>query len=97
MSDCGCGMRLLRSSINSDDLTNKIWDEIAYRIKQNKGKPGDLGGGNHFLDALLPYDEDQLYFLVHTGSRKESGGRDTCMTPFLFFTKEEWEKKGHGL
>jgi len=73
LSDCGCGMRLLRSSINSDDLTNKTWDEIAYRIKQNKGRLGDLGGGNHFLDALLPYDEEQLYFLVHTGSRKESG------------------------
>ncbi len=34
---------------------------------------GDLGGGNHFLDALLPYDEDTLYFLIHTRSRNESG------------------------
>jgi RNA-splicing ligase RtcB len=73
LSDCGCGMRLLRSGLASAELTRDLWDEVASRIKRNKGKLGDLGGGNHFLDALLPYDEDTLYFLVHTGSRLESG------------------------
>ncbi len=72
LGDCGCGMRLLRSSMPSGELTLEAWDEIADRLKQNKGKLGDLGGGNHFLDALLPYDEDILYFLIHTGSRHES-------------------------
>ncbi len=73
LSDCGCGMRLLRSQMGSAELTQEIWDEVALRLQQNKGHLGDLGGGNHFLDALLPYDEDTLYFLVHTGSRQESG------------------------
>jgi len=73
LSDCGCGMRLLRSNMVLAELTQDVWDEVALRIKLNKGQLGDLGGGNHFLDALLPYDEDTLYFLVHTGSRLESG------------------------
>ena len=53
--------------------TQALWDETADRIRQNKGRLGDLGGGNHFLDALLPYGNDHLYFLIHTGSRQESG------------------------
>ncbi len=73
LSDCGCGMRLVRSELRPEDLTPELWDEVARRIQKNKGGLGDLGGGNHFLDALLPYDEDRLHFLIHTGSRKESG------------------------
>ena len=80
LSDCGCGMRLLRSEIKSADLTGDLWDEVAMRVKQNAGGLGDLGGGNHFLDALLPYDEDVLYFLIHTGSRLESGIVDEFVT-----------------
>jgi len=63
-SDCGCGMRLLKSQMGAAELTQAIWNEVALRLQQNKGQLGDLGGGNHFLDALLPYDEDTLYFLV---------------------------------
>ncbi len=33
---------------------------------------GDLGSGNHFLDALVSLQDGCLYFLIHTGSRKES-------------------------
>lgn len=73
VSDCGCGMRLLKSHIQSDELSREVWDEIALRIRQGKGGLGNLGGGNHFLDALLPYDEDTVFFLIHTGSRQESG------------------------
>ncbi len=73
LSDCGCGMRLIKSNISPSDLDQQRWDELANRIKANKGKLGDLGGGNHFLDALEPYDEDFIYFLIHTGSRNESG------------------------
>ncbi len=73
LSDCGCGMRLVKSTMRPEDLTRDLWDEIANRIRKNKGGLGDLGGGNHFLDALLPYSSDDLHFLIHTGSRHESG------------------------
>ena len=71
VSDVGCGMRLLRSNLDGINLAQ--WNEVANILKANKGKIGDLGGGNHFLDALLPYSEDRIHFLIHTGSRKESG------------------------
>ncbi len=45
---------------------------IYYDLKANKNKLGDLGSGNHFLDALESYDDDYVYFLIHTGSRNES-------------------------
>ncbi len=73
VSDCGCGMRLMQSTIRQDDLTQETWDQIVSTLQANKGGLGDLGGGNHFIDALLPYDSDELCFLVHTGSRDESG------------------------
>ena len=101
LSDCGCGMRLLKSSIKSNELTQELWDRIAYDIQANKGGLGDLGGGNHFLDALLPYDEDNIYFLVHTGSRKESGLVDEYIDQPAKFNKEftrvvEWAKDNRG-
>jgi hypothetical protein len=73
VSDCGCGMRLLRSAASRKDLTQSRWDELARVLQRNKGQLGDLGSGNHFLDALEPYDSETLYFLIHTGSRDESG------------------------
>ena len=73
VSDCGCGMRLLRSSVTAKDLDQERWDEVADGLRSNKGELGDLGGGNHFLDALVPYDDGPLHFLIHTGSRNESG------------------------
>jgi RNA-splicing ligase RtcB len=76
ISDCGCGMRLLKSNIDKKDLTKDKWDRLAERLRANKGALGDLGGGNHFLDALLPYGDEPLYFLIHTGSRNESGHVD---------------------
>ena len=76
VSDCGCGMRLMRSSLTADDLTSSRWDELADRLRANKGRLGDLGGGNHFLDAIQPYDDGPVHFLIHTGSRDESGHVD---------------------
>jgi RNA-splicing ligase RtcB len=76
VSDCGCGMRLICSSLSSKDLDLQRWDRLADRLRANKDQLGDLGGGNHFLDALEPYDEGPLHFLVHTGSRSESGHVD---------------------
>jgi hypothetical protein len=79
VSDCGCGMRLLKSSVPVGDLDLPRWDQLASRLQANKGGLGDLGGGNHFLDALAPYDDGPLYFLIHTGSRNESGHVDNLV------------------
>jgi hypothetical protein len=73
ISDCGCGMRLLGSGISIDDFSVRAWNDIANSIRSQKDKLGDLGGGNHFLDALLPYSTSYIHFLIHTGSRAESG------------------------
>src|SRR5215208_2164263 len=73
VSDCGCGMRLLRVDADPAALTPARWNAVADRLRANKGGLGDLGGGNHFLDALAAYGDDRLYFLIHTGSRSESG------------------------
>jgi RNA-splicing ligase RtcB len=72
ISDCGCGMLMCEASLSRDDFKREDWDKIYYEIKSNKGKLGDLGSGNHFLDALESYTDNSLYFLIHTGSRNES-------------------------
>lgn len=79
VSDCGCGMRLLRSSIPPADLSLDLWNKVAESIRASKGALGDLGGGNHFLDALIPYEDGPLFFLIHTGSRNESGHVDSLI------------------
>jgi hypothetical protein len=85
VSDCGCGMRLLRSSVQASDLDVSGWNRVAESLRANKDDLGDLGGGNHFLDALAPYDDGPLYFLIHAGSRNESGHVDNLIdTPDKF-------------
>lgn len=69
-------MRLLRSEMSAAEFDRARWDRVADRLRANKGGLGDLGGGNHFLDALEPYDDGPLHFLIHTGSRNESGHVD---------------------
>jgi len=81
-------MRLLRSSLNEHDLTQSLWDDLAASLRSNKGQLGDLGGGNHFLDALLPYLDNHLYFLIHTGSRMESGLVDHLVDNEVAFDSE---------
>jgi RNA-splicing ligase RtcB len=76
VSDCGCGMRLLRSSVQPKDLDLTRWNQVADSLRSSKGGLGDLGGGNHFLDAIAPDDDGPLHFLIHTGSRNESGHVD---------------------
>jgi len=76
VSDCGCGMRLLRSSVQPKDLDLTRWNQVVDSLRSNKGGLGDLGGGNHFLDAIAPYDDGPLHSLIHTGSRNESGHVD---------------------
>jgi hypothetical protein len=88
VSDCGCGMRLLQSHLSPDDLTVSAWDAVADILRQNRGRLGDLGGGNHFLDALAPYSNDPLHLLIHTGSRAESGLVDAFVDNPVTFDKE---------
>lgn len=88
VSDCGCGMRLLRSELKPSELDRTRWDRVANRLRSNKGGLGDLGGGNHFLDALEPYDEGPLHFLIHTGSRNESGHVDAFVDQADRFDRE---------
>jgi RNA-splicing ligase RtcB len=73
VSDCGCGMRLVRSGLSPAEIGPGVWNAIADNLRRQKGGLGDLGGGNHFLDALAPYGDDRLHLLIHTGSRLESG------------------------
>jgi RNA-splicing ligase RtcB len=87
VSDCGCGMRLLRSSVPVKDLDRARWNSVADHLRANKGSLGDLGGGNHFLDALAPYTDGPLYFLIHTGSRNESGHVDALIDRPAIFDK----------
>jgi hypothetical protein len=88
VSDCGCGMRLLRSRLRPTDLTTAAWNDIANALRGNKGGLGDLGGGNHFLDALEPYSDDRLHLLIHTGSRAESGHVDALVDSPAAFDAE---------
>ena len=88
VSDCGCGMRLVRSTLTSAEVTQQRWDELADRLRANKGRLGDLGGGNHFLDALAPYDDGPAHFLVHAGSRDESGHVDALIGEPTKFDRE---------
>lgn len=88
VSDCGCGMRFLKSSIQATDLDLGRWNQLADQLRSNKGGLGDLGGGNHFLDAVAPYDDGPLYFLIHTGSRSESGHVDGLIDAPEAFDKE---------
>jgi RNA-splicing ligase RtcB len=81
-------MRLLRSSVSPADLDLAPWNELADRLRANKGRLGDLGGGNHFLDALAPYDDGPLHFLIHTGSRSESGHVDALTESPSEFDRE---------
>src|ERR1700761_2451997 len=46
LTDCGWGMRLLRSSVSIEDLDPKSWNAVADELRANKGGLGDLGGGN---------------------------------------------------
>ncbi len=88
VSDCGCGMRLLASALPPAALTREAWEAVAARLRASAGGLGDLGGGNHFLDALAPLDGGPLHFLCHTGSRAESGLVDHLVDQPAAFDRE---------
>ncbi|MCC6428920.1 MAG: RtcB family protein [Phycisphaerales bacterium] len=78
ISDVGCGLCIVRSTLTGEDAASDAfrdqWSALceAMRARRNKGL-GDLGSGNHFLDAVTSASDDSLCFVVHTGSRQESG------------------------
>lgn len=74
ISDIGCGIALAKSRINWNYFNQHLdlWDQVTDALRKNKGKKGDLGSGNHFLDAVIDEDEN-VYFAVHTGSRNQAG------------------------
>lgn len=80
LSDIGCGMQVLSSSLKWEDFEQdlNVWDNLYPKLRANKGKLGDLGSGNHFLDAAVD-DEGRVYFIVHTGSRNHSAKVDTYL------------------
>lgn len=86
ISDCCCGMRLVRSRVSVNDFRERR-NAVAGYLRANKGGLGDLGGGNHFLDALAPDDDGPVYFLIHTGSRSESGHVDALVESPADFDK----------
>jgi len=88
VSDCGCGMLLLKTDVKVEDFNKSDWDRLYLDLKKNKGKKGDLGSGNHFLDALQAYDDNDLYLLIHTGSREESKSVETLVDRPEVFDKK---------
>jgi len=42
VSDCGCGMRLMKSTMDPSDLDINRWNEVACLLQKNKGGLGDL-------------------------------------------------------
>lgn len=73
ISDVGCGMQLVESKFKWDEFEaqKQKWDNVYEKLGKNKGRLGDLGSGNHFLDAVVD-DDQNVYFAIHTGSRSES-------------------------
>ena len=79
--DIGCGMSWLKTELPYNAFVGHlgVWDEIAETIRGNHGKPGDLGSGNHFLDAVTSGENGFMQFVVHTGSRDESTAVDSLI------------------
>jgi hypothetical protein len=53
-------MRPVRSTVKPKDLDLVRWDKVAESLRANEGGLGDLGGGNHFLDAIVPPEHGPL-------------------------------------
>lgn len=73
VSDAHCGLSLVTTDITMKDFDNSghpEWDKLCETMitanKSSHPKPGTLGGGNHFIDAV---DVNGLInFVIHTGS-----------------------------
>jgi RNA-splicing ligase RtcB len=84
-------MQLLKTSLSFEEFEGegrRKWDDLGRRLRERKGGLGDLGGGNHFLDALFSYRDESVYALIHTGSRLESGLVDALVDQPDLFDRE---------
>ncbi len=93
LSDVGCGMAVVRTRFTRADAASdgfrRDWDALCDDLAERRNKGlGDLGSGNHFLDAAASHTDGSLCLIVHTGSRKESGLVDDLVdTPRKFDTE----------
>ena len=73
LSDVGCGFLFLKpkKKITIDTFNKKDWYDVGMLLKENKGKLGEIGSGNHFCDSFISINSQELYFAIHTGSRLE--------------------------
>lgn len=78
VSDVGCGTCIVRTRLTDTDAATaafrQTWSALCedLRARRNRGL-GDLGSGNHFLDAVVSGTDGSVAIVVHTGSRNESG------------------------
>ncbi|MEM1166242.1 MAG: RtcB family protein [Planctomycetota bacterium] len=99
LSDVGCGIAVVRTSLTFADTTSQgfrdAWDGVCADLgaRRNQGL-GDLGSGNHFLDAVVSYEDESVGLVVHTGSRKESGLVDDLVDRPAEFDREFERIKG---
>ncbi len=72
VSDVGCGICLHWSSLDRVEFEKRrpSWDALASDLSGRAGALGELGGGNHFLDAVVDAGQ-RVGFVVHSGSRDE--------------------------
>ena len=99
LSDVGCGIAVVRTRLTLEDTKSDsfkaTWDGLCADLAQQRNKGlGDLGSGNHFLDAVVSYEDESVCIVVHTGSRKESGLVDKLVDQPLKFDKEFRRIKG---
>ena len=99
LSDVGCGITIVRTALTLSDISGqsfqKAWDGLCSELasRRNQGL-GDLGSGNHFLDAVASYEDESVALVVHTGSRKESGLVDDLVDRPAEFDREFERIKG---
>ena len=88
-------MRLLRSELTPDQIKSDRWDRLADLLRTNKGKLGDLGGGNHFLDATTSV---RRYLLTYRGGGHAIGlnsapdSMRSNLWDFSWFEDPVWRK-----
>lgn len=93
LSDVGCGISVVRTALTLTDTSTQgfrdSWDGLCSELasRRNQGL-GDLGSGNHFLDAVVSYEDESVALVVHTGSRKESGLVDDLVDKPSQFDRE---------
>lgn len=99
LSDVGCGICVVRTPLSLDDVETsdfrEMWDALCSDLAERRNEGlGDLGSGNHFLDAVVSYENDSVCLVVHTGSRKESGLVDDLIDRPAEFDREFDRIKG---